>query len=245
MLSVCLPSAKLAVDETPVPVLDPGRGKTKTGYFWAIARDDRPWGGTDPPAVAYTYAPGRGGEHLEKLLANYRGIVQCDGYAPYKKLPAARITVAFCWSHLRREFFKIAERGDAPIATEAVARIAQIYVIEKDVRGTSADERRVARQARSRPLVDALRIFFEHQLDLAPGDAAILVHPLGRPLHRSNAALASGAGRARSRRNDSNPERAVLRQGGRESLCGDGDGGDGAFVRAGEPRTGIGIAPSQ
>src|SRR5262249_10553120 len=73
-------------------------GKTKTGYFWAIARDDRPWGGTDPPAVAYTYAPGRGGEHLEKLLANYRGIVQCDGYAPYKKLPAERITVAFCWS---------------------------------------------------------------------------------------------------------------------------------------------------
>jgi transposase len=159
-----LTSAKLAVDETPVPVLDPGRGKTKTGYFWAIARDDRPWGGTDPPAVAYTYAPGRGGEHLEKLLANYRGIVQCDGYAPYKKLPAERITVAFCWSHLRREFFEIAERGDAPIATEAVARIAQIYVIEKDVRGTSADERRVARQARSRPLVDAVRIFFEHQL---------------------------------------------------------------------------------
>src|SRR5215467_5452094 len=159
-----LGSPKITVDETPAPVLDPGRGRTKTGYFWAIARDDRPWGGTDPPAVAYTYASGRGGEHLEKLLANYRGIVQCDGYAPYKKLPTERITVAFCWSHLRREFFKIAERGDAPIATEAVARIAQIYVIEKDVRGTSANERRVARQARSRPLVDALRIFFEHQL---------------------------------------------------------------------------------
>ena len=164
-----LASAKLAVDETPVPVLDPGRGKTKTGYFWAIARDDRPWGGTDPPAVVYTYAPGRGGEHLEKLLANYRGIVQCDGYAPYKKLPADRITVAFCWSHLRREFFKIAERGDAPIATEAVARIAQIYAIEKDVRGTSADERRAARQARSRPLIDALKIFFEHQLTRLAG----------------------------------------------------------------------------
>src|SRR6516164_5226437 len=164
MKEILLGSVKIVVDETRAPVLDPGRGRTKTGYFWAISRDDRPWGGTDPPAVAYTYAPGRGGEHLEKLLANYRGIVQCDGYAPYKKLPAERITVAFCWSHLRREFFKIAERGDAPIATEAVARIAQIYVIEKDVRGTSANERRVARQARSRPLVDALRIFFEHQL---------------------------------------------------------------------------------
>ena len=164
-----LASAKLAVDETPVPVLDPGRGQTKTGYFWAIARDDRPWGGTDPPAVVYTYAPGRGGEHLEKLLANYRGIVQCDGYAPYKKLPADRITVAFCWSHLRREFFKIAERGDAPIATEAVARIAQIYAIEKDVRGTSADQRRAARQIRSRPLINALKIFFEHQLTRLSG----------------------------------------------------------------------------
>ena len=76
--------------------------------------------------------------------------MQCDGYAPYKKLPADRITVAFCWSHLRREFFKIAERGDAPIATEAVARIAQIYAVEKDVRGASADARRAARQGRTR-----------------------------------------------------------------------------------------------
>lgn len=159
-----LRSVKLAVDETPVPVLDPGRGQTKTGYFWAMARDDRPWGGRDPPAVVYTYAPGRGGEHLEQLLANYRGIVQCDGYAPYKKLPADRITVAFCWSHLRREFFKIAERGDAPIATEAVARIAQIYAIEKDVRGASADARCAARQARSRPLIEAIKVFFEQQL---------------------------------------------------------------------------------
>ena len=89
-----------------------------------MARDERPWGGTDPPAVVYTYAPGRGGEHLDRLLASYRGIVQCDGYAPYKKLPESRITLAFCWSHFRREFFKIAEGGDAPIATEALARIA-------------------------------------------------------------------------------------------------------------------------
>ena len=109
-----LSSAKLAVDETPVPVLDPGRGQTKTGYFWAIARDDRPWGGRDPPAVVYTYAPGRGGEHLEKLLATYRGIVQCDGYAPYKQLPEDAITLAFCWAHLRREFYDIAKDGHAP-----------------------------------------------------------------------------------------------------------------------------------
>jgi transposase len=164
-----LSSAKLAVDETPVPVLDPGRGQTKTGYFWAMARDDRPWGGSDPPGVVYTYAPGRGGEHLEQLLANYCGIVQCDGYAPYKKLPADRITIAFCWSHLRREFFKIAERGDAPIATEVVARIAQIYAVEKNVRGASPDTRRTARQASARPLTDRLKSFFEHQLTRLSG----------------------------------------------------------------------------
>lgn len=119
--------------------------------------------------MVYTYAPGRGGEHLEKLLANYRGIVQCDGYAPYKRLPADRITVAFCWSHLRREFFKITERGDAPTASEAVARIAQIYAVEKDVRGAGTDARRAARQARSRPLTDALRTFFEQQLGRLSG----------------------------------------------------------------------------
>src|SRR5271155_317231 len=109
-----LASAKLAVDETPVPVLDPGRGKTKTGYFWAMARDDRTWGGSDPPAIVYTYAPGRSGEHLQALLAAYRGIVQCDGYAPYKKLPVDRIQVAFCRAHLRRPFFRLAKNGNAP-----------------------------------------------------------------------------------------------------------------------------------
>jgi transposase len=164
-----LGSAKLAVDETPVPVLDPGRGKTKTGWFWSMARDERPWCGTDPPAVVYTYAPGRGGEHLDKLLASYRGIVQCDGYAPYKNLPSDRIMIAFCWAHLRRDFFQIAERGDAPIATEAVARIAQIYEIEKIVRSRSADERRGVRKEKSAPLVEAFRTWLEQQLARVSG----------------------------------------------------------------------------
>ena len=95
--------------------------------------------------------------------------MQCDGYAPYKKLPANRITIAFCWSHLRRELFEVAERGNAPIATEAIARIAQIYAIEKNVRGASADTRRIVRQAKSRPLIEALKIFFEHQLTRLSG----------------------------------------------------------------------------
>ncbi|HEY3795577.1 MAG TPA: IS66 family transposase, partial [Bradyrhizobium sp.] len=110
-----LTSGKIAVDETVAPVLDPGRGRTKKGYFWAIARDDRPWGGTDPPAIAYSYAPGRGAVHALKLLDGYRGIVQCDGYAAYKtiadKAPDQAITLAFCWAHLRRRFFDIAKGG--------------------------------------------------------------------------------------------------------------------------------------
>ena len=102
---ILLGSAKLFVDETTAPVLDPGRGRTKTGYFWAIARDDRPWRGTDPPGVVYTYAPGRGAAVGLKLLAGYSGIVQCDGYAAYKQLADPKrdgggATLAFCWSHL-------------------------------------------------------------------------------------------------------------------------------------------------
>ena len=159
-----LSSARLAVDETPVPVLDPGRGRTKTGYFWSMARDDRPFGGTDPPGVVYTYAPGRGGVHLHSLLKDYHGIVQCDGYAPYKKLPKDRITLAFCWAHVRRQLFDIARKGNAPIATQALLRIAQLYRIEDKIRGKSPEERRRVRQAQSLPHVLALKDFFEKQL---------------------------------------------------------------------------------
>jgi hypothetical protein len=114
-LKACLlSSAKIDVDETPAPVLDPGRGRTKTGDFWAVARDGRPWRSPEPPGVAYTYAPGRGAVHALKLLDTYTGIVQCDGYAAYKTLTnperknncAQNITLAFCWSHLRRRFVK-------------------------------------------------------------------------------------------------------------------------------------------
>ena len=161
-----LASSKLVVDETTVPVLDPGRGKTKTGYFWTMARDDRPWGGNDPPAVVYHYAPGRGAEHMHALLGDYGGIVQCDGYATYKQLAGGnRVTLAFCWSHLRREFFKLAKEGNAPIATEALARIAELYGIEKEIRGTTAAKRRDIRQLRSASRVEAFRLFLEKQLE--------------------------------------------------------------------------------
>jgi transposase len=159
-----LASVRLAVDETPVPVLDPGRGRTKTGYFWSMARDDRPFGGTDPTAVVYTYAPGRGGMHLHTLLAGYRGIVQCDGYAPYKSLPKERITLAFCWAHLRRQFFDIARKGNAPIATQALLRIAALYRIEANLKGKAASERRAVRQVQSVPHVQAFKMFLDKEL---------------------------------------------------------------------------------
>ena len=173
---IALTTGKIAVDETKAPVLDPGRGRVKEGYFWAVARDDRPWDGADPPAIAFAYAPGRGAIHGLKLLDNYAGVVQCDGYAAYKtiaaKAPDGRITLAFCWSHLRRRFFDHA-KGEAPIAREALERIAALYAIEKTIRGASADERRRVRQEKSKPLVMAFRPWLEHQLARVSGKSGI------------------------------------------------------------------------
>ena len=172
-----LTSGKIAVDETKAPVLDPGRGRVKQGYFWAVARDDRFWGGTDPPAIAFTYAPGRGAVHALKLLDCYHGVVQCDGYAAYKKVaeeaPGEAITLAFCWAHLRRRFFDLAKAGNAPIASEALERIAAIYAIEKTIRGVSPAERRRVRQDKSKPLVVVLKTWLEQQLARVSGKASI------------------------------------------------------------------------
>src|SRR5919107_4658166 len=168
---ILLGSPRLFADETTMPVLDPGRGQTKKGFAWAIARDDRPWGGTDPPAVVFHYAPGRGAKHPKALLAGYRGILQCDGYAAYKALAAANgdTTLAFCWSHARREFIELAKGKTAPIATEALRRIAALYAIEAEVRGKPPDLRLALRQAKSRPLVEALFAWFTAQLARLPG----------------------------------------------------------------------------
>jgi transposase len=159
-------SPKLFADETRCPVLDPGRGKTKSGYLWAMARDDRAWGGTKPPAVAYRYAPGRGKEHAIALLKGFSGVLQVDGYAAYNELTRAggAVTLAFCWSHLRRKFYEIYAGGNSPIATEALARIGKLYAIEAEIRGGAPEVRRAERQARSKPIVTALRPWFEENL---------------------------------------------------------------------------------
>lgn len=160
-------SDKLFADETTAPVLDPGRGRTKTGQLFAYARDDHPWGGIDPPGVAYLYAPDRKAEQPLRHLQGFVGILQVDGYAGYKALAERNaVSLAFCWSHVRRKFYELAQSGPAPIATEALQRIAELYRIESEIRGRSPEERRTARQERSRPIIDALQPWLRGKLAL-------------------------------------------------------------------------------
>jgi transposase len=167
-------STKLFADETTAPVLDPGRGRTKTGQLWAYARDDRPWGGRDPPAVAYVYAPDRKAERPAAHLIGFSGVLQVDGYAGYRLLAQnSRVTLAFCWSHVRRRFYEIVVTGTAPIASEALARINALYAVEADVRGRSAEERRGIRQEQSKPLLDTFKPWLEAQLGSVSQKSAI------------------------------------------------------------------------
>lgn len=160
-------SEKLFADETTAPVLDPGRGRTKTGQLFAHARDERPWGGTEPPGVAYLYAPDRKAEQPIRHLAGFAGTLQVDGYAGYKALASrGEVNLAFCWAHVRRKFFELAHAGPSPIATEALARIAELYKVEGEVRGRSAEERREVRQAKSLPVAKALEPWLREKLAL-------------------------------------------------------------------------------
>jgi transposase len=154
-------SERLFADETTAPVLDPGRGRTKTGQLWAYARDDRPWGGDTPPMVAYVYAADRKGERAEAHLGDFAGILQVDGYGGYTALAKRRqqIVLAFCWAHVRRKFYELAD--NSPVAVEVLQRIAALYKIEDEVRGASAEQRQKIRHQRSRVIVDDLRTFLE------------------------------------------------------------------------------------
>jgi transposase len=154
-------SERLFADETTAPVLDPGRGRTKTGQLWAYARDDRPWGGGDPPMVAYVYAADRKGERAEAHLGDFAGILQVDGYGGYAALARRRqqISLAFCWAHVRRKFYELADTS--PVATEVLRRIASLYAIEDEVRSLPAEQRRQVRDARSRIIVDDLRQYLD------------------------------------------------------------------------------------
>ena len=173
-----LRSTKLFADETTAPVLDPGRGRTKKGYFWALARDDRPWRGGAPPAVVYTYAPGRSGAVAAALLKGYAGVLQTDAYAAYGQLADPKrgggsLRQAFCWAHWRRQWFDLAKSPPAPIADEALLRIAELYRIEAEICGKSADERRAVRQRKTKPLADALKTWLENTLAQVAGGSSM------------------------------------------------------------------------
>lgn len=149
---------KLHADDTPVPVLSPGRGQTRTGRLWTYVRDDRPAGSPLPPAVFFQYTPDRKGEHPRRHLQAFTGTLQADGYAGFHHLyETGRIREAACWAHARRKFFDIHQSNQSPIAQEAMNRIAALYAIEKDIRGKPPDVRQQHRQSRAGPLLADLK----------------------------------------------------------------------------------------
>ncbi|HEV7985167.1 MAG TPA: IS66 family transposase, partial [Steroidobacteraceae bacterium] len=149
---------KLHADDTPVPVLDPGRGKTKTGRLWTYVRDDRPAASCDPPAVWYRYSPDRKGEHPQAHLRRFRGILQADAYGGFSPLYESGLVLeAACWAHARRKFYDLYVVDRSPIATEALRRIGALYGIEREIRGTLPPQRARVRQERAGPLLEALQ----------------------------------------------------------------------------------------
>jgi transposase len=157
---------RLFCDETPMKVLDPGRGRTRVCQFWAHATDDRSWKGPAPPAVAYVFAGGRGKKEIQAQLADFSGVLQVDGYAAYSALAGdaatpGKVRLAYCLVHARRHFVKVHKTTNSPFAREVIARFAAVYEIEARIRGRDAEERRAVRQAETKPLMEALKARLE------------------------------------------------------------------------------------
>lgn len=159
-------AAKLHADDTPVPVLEPGRGKTKTGRLWVYVRDDRTAAGLAAPAVWFAYTGNRKGEHPRSHLADYRGVLQADAYGGYRALYAdGRVREAACWAHARRNFYDIDQARPNPVTAEALRRIGELYAIEARIRGKPPDERWRVRQEESQPRLDALHAWLKTELE--------------------------------------------------------------------------------
>jgi transposase len=158
-------ASKLHADDTPVPVLAPGNGKTKTGRLWTYVRDDRNSGDTTAPAVWFAYSPDRKGERPKLHLKTYRGALQADAYSGFQHLyEGGTIYEVACWAHARRKFHDIHIAHASPTTSEAIERIAALYTIEAEIRGSTAEIRQATRQARAKPLLDELRIWLEATL---------------------------------------------------------------------------------
>lgn len=157
-------SSHLHADETPIPVLAPGAGKTRQGYFWVVVRDESDWSGARAPCVFFRFAPDRKGERANEVLGRFNGVLHVDGYAGYNRLfDTGHVTAANCWAHARREFFKEAESTKSTIAGEALDRIGQLYGIERQIRGLPPDERLRIRQLKSRPIAEDLKTWAERE----------------------------------------------------------------------------------
>ena len=156
---------KLHADDTPVPVLAPGLGKTKTGRLWTYVRDDRPAGDDTPPAVWFAYTPDHQGVHPRAHLSSFTGTLQADAYAGFAQIyESGRIQEAGCWAHVRRKFYDLVVAHKSPVGQQALERIAELYAIEKEIRGRSPEQRRDVRFERSRPLLESLKQWFEDTL---------------------------------------------------------------------------------
>ncbi len=170
---------RLHGDDTPVPVLEPGKGKTKTGRLWAYVRDGRPWSDKAPPAVSYFYSPDRKGAHPQDHLKSFRGVLHADGYAGFRDLyepkklgEAAPIQEAACMAHVRRKFFDLNASGPAPIAKEALRRIGEFYDIEATIRGAPPERRRAMREEQTAPRFADLRRWLDAMLRQTPQKSA-------------------------------------------------------------------------
>lgn len=156
-----LSAGKIHGDDTPVPVLSPGKGTTKLARLWPYVRDDRPAGSDAPPAVWFAYSPDRKAKHPQAHLKDYRGILQADGYAGYEALyQTGKIEEAACWAHVRRKFYDIHVATDSPLAKHAIEKIGELYAVESDINGQLPESRQQCRQARAGPLLDALHTWF-------------------------------------------------------------------------------------
>jgi transposase len=173
-----LAASKLHADDTPVPVLAPGMGKTKTARLWTYVRDDRPTAESTPPAVWFAYSEDRKGEHPKQHLSKFSGIMQADGYAGFHHLyEGGRIVEAACWAHVRRKFYDIHVANGSAIAAEAIERIGVLYDVEREIRGKAACARCEIRQTRARPLMDDLHRWFNKTLAglLRKSDTALAI----------------------------------------------------------------------
>jgi transposase len=168
---------RVFADETTLPTLAPGSGKTTKAWLWAYARDDRPYGGTSPPMVAYRFEDSRGADCVARHLSGFSGILQVDGYSAYTSLAKTRakagsnetIQLAGCWAHLRRKFYDLHISGVSKAATDTIIAMTELWQIEDEARGRDADSRSTLRQEKSATIVSGLFDLWEKELGKVSG----------------------------------------------------------------------------